>query len=152
VPRHERTTGGSAFYRLYQTADGRHIALGGQEMKFVRNLLAALGRPELGELCARGPGPHQKPVADFLAATFRTKPRDEWVAWLSQLDVCFAPVNSLPEALADPGVAARGLLMTDASGRRHLAPPIRFREEPARPSLREPRLGEHDELKKPRPG
>ena len=50
VARHERTTGGSAFYRLYETADGRHLALGGQEMKFVRNLLGALGRPELAPL------------------------------------------------------------------------------------------------------
>src|ERR1700741_124792 len=44
VARHERSTGGSAFYRLYQTADGRHLALGGQEMKFLRRLLGALGR------------------------------------------------------------------------------------------------------------
>jgi hypothetical protein len=39
-------------------------------------------------------------------------------------------------------------LLTDETGRRHLAPAIRFRDEPARPSLREPRLGEHDALKK----
>ena len=65
VPRHERTTGGSAFYRVYRTADGRHVALGGQEMKFVRNLLGALGRPELAPLCER-PGPHQQPVMEFL--------------------------------------------------------------------------------------
>jgi hypothetical protein len=53
-------------------------------------------------------------------------------------------VNTLPEALD----AARDKLLTDERGRRHLAPPIRFRDEPARPNLREPRLGEHDALKK----
>src|SRR3546814_5604908 len=37
-PKHERTTGGSAFYQIYDTADGRHLVLGGQEIKFVRNL------------------------------------------------------------------------------------------------------------------
>jgi crotonobetainyl-CoA:carnitine CoA-transferase CaiB-like acyl-CoA transferase len=143
VARHERTTGGSAFYRLYETADGRHLALGGQEMKFVKNLLGALGRPELAPLCER-PGPHQKPVMDFLEQTFKAKTLADNLAFLSKLDVCYAPVNTLPEALE----AAADKLITDELGRRHLAPPIRFRDEPARPSLREPRLGEHDQLKK----
>ena len=143
VARHERTTGGSAFYRLYETADGRHLALGGQEMKFVKNLLGALGRPELAPLCER-PGPHQKPAMDFLEHTFKAKTLAENLAFLSELDVCYAPVNTLPEALE----AAADKLVTDELGRRHLAPPIRFRDEPARPSLREPKLGEHDDLKK----
>jgi crotonobetainyl-CoA:carnitine CoA-transferase CaiB-like acyl-CoA transferase len=142
VARHERTTGGSAFYRLYETADGRHLALGGQEMKFVKNLLGALSRPELAPLCER-PGPHQKPVMDFLEQTFKAKTLADNLAFLSQLDVCYAPVNTLPEALE----AAADKLITDELGRRHLAPPIRFRHEPARPSLREPGLGEHDALK-----
>jgi len=142
VARHERTTGGSAFYRLYETADGRHLALGGQEMKFVKNLLGALGRPELAPLCER-PGPHQQPVMDFLAGIFKAKTLAENLAFLAKLDVCYAPVNTLPEALE----AAADKLITDELGRRHLAPPIRFRDEPARPSLREPRLGEHDALK-----
>jgi crotonobetainyl-CoA:carnitine CoA-transferase CaiB-like acyl-CoA transferase len=143
VARHERTTGGSAFYRLYETADARHLALGGQEMKFVRNLLGALGKPELAPLCER-PGPHQQPVMQFLEGVFRAKTLKENLEFLSKLDVCYAPVNTLPEALE----AARDKLLTDELGRRHLAPPIRFRDEPARPSLREPRLGEHNALKK----
>jgi crotonobetainyl-CoA:carnitine CoA-transferase CaiB-like acyl-CoA transferase len=143
VARHERTTGGSAFYRLYQTSDNRHLALGGQEMKFVKNLLGALGRPELAPLCET-PGPHQQPVMEFLEEVFRSKTLAENLKFLEKLDVCYAPVHTLPEALD----AARDRLLEDELGRRHLAPPIRFRDEPARPSLREPRLGEHDALKK----
>jgi crotonobetainyl-CoA:carnitine CoA-transferase CaiB-like acyl-CoA transferase len=142
-PRHERSTGGSAFYRLYETADGRHLALGGQEPKFVRALLGALGRLDLAPLCEK-PGPHQKPVMDFLEQIFKEKSLEQNLAFLARLDVCYAPVNTLPEALD----AARDKLLTDERGRRHLAPPIRFRDEPARPSLREPKLGEHDALKK----
>jgi crotonobetainyl-CoA:carnitine CoA-transferase CaiB-like acyl-CoA transferase len=144
VARHERSTGGSAFYRLYETADGRHLALGGQEMKFVRALLGAFGRPELAPLCER-PGPHQQPVMEFLEKKFREKSLEENLKFLAPLDVCYAPVNTLPEALE----AARDKLLKDELGRRHLASPIRFRDEPARPNLREPRLGEHDALKKP---
>ena len=143
VARHERTTGGSAFYRLYETADGRHLALGGQEMKFVRNLLGALGRPELAPLCER-PGPHQQPVMAFLEQVFKQNTLQENLDFLAPLDVCYAPVNTLPEALE----AAADKLLRDELGRRHLAPPIRFRGEPARPGLHEPRLGEHDALKK----
>jgi crotonobetainyl-CoA:carnitine CoA-transferase CaiB-like acyl-CoA transferase len=143
VPTHERSTGGSAFYRLYPSADGRWLALGGQEPKFVRNLLGALGRLDLAPLCER-PGPHQQPVMEFLEKTFRGKTLAENLAFLSTFDVCYAPVNTLPEALE----AAADKLLKDELGRRHLAPPIRFRDEPARPRLREPRLGEHDALKK----
>jgi crotonobetainyl-CoA:carnitine CoA-transferase CaiB-like acyl-CoA transferase len=143
VATHERSTGGSAFYRLYDTADGRHLALGGQEPKFVRNLLGALGRLDLAPLCEK-PGPHQQPVMQFLESFFRGKTLPDALAFLSRLDVCYAPVSTLPEALD----AAAEKLLKDELGRRHLAPPIRFRDEPACPSLREPRLGEHDALKK----
>jgi crotonobetainyl-CoA:carnitine CoA-transferase CaiB-like acyl-CoA transferase len=142
-PKSERTTGGSAFYRLYDTRDGKQVALTGQETKFVERLLGALGRLDLAPLCARGPGPHQQPVVDCLQAFFATKSRSEALAWLAALDVCFAPVNTLVEALADPNVIARGLVVTDERGRKHLAPPIRFTADPARPVLREPLLGEH---------
>ena len=144
-PKHERTTGGAAFYRLYETADRRHLALAGQEPKFIHALLGALGRPELAEPCLRGPGPHQQPVMDFLAATFRTKTLAEWNAWLATLDVCYGPVNTLPEALADPNLAARGMVIRDARGKPHIGSAIRFRHEPARPVLRAPALGEHND-------
>ena len=144
-PRHERTTGGAAFYQIYETKDGRHVVLAGQEKKFIDNLLGALGRPELAALCLKGPGPHQQPVIDFLAQTFRTKTRDEWTAWIAKLDVCYGPVNTLPEALDDANLKARGMVLTDEMGRRHLGAPIRFRNEPAKPNLHEPALDEHGE-------
>jgi crotonobetainyl-CoA:carnitine CoA-transferase CaiB-like acyl-CoA transferase len=109
----------------------------------VRNLLQALGRPDLEPLCLRGPGPHQQPVIDFLRGTFLERSLSEWMNYLSRLDVCFAPVNTLPEALDDPNLRARAMLLTDEAGRRHIAPAIRFRDEPAQPILREPLLGEH---------
>ena len=35
--------------------------------------------------------------------------------------------------------------MTDADGRKHFAPVVRFKDEPSRPLYREPLLGEHTE-------
>ena len=143
VVKHQRSTGGSAFYRIYDTRDGRQLVLAGQEEKFVRTLLDALGRPDLAPLCARGPGAHQQPVIDFLRERFLERSLAEWMSFLSTLDVCFASVNTLPEALDDPNLRARGALLTDEMGRSHIAPAIRFRHEPANPVLREPLLGEH---------
>jgi crotonobetainyl-CoA:carnitine CoA-transferase CaiB-like acyl-CoA transferase len=140
---HERTTGGAAFYRAYETGDGRHLVLAGQEPKFIHNLLRAFERSDLAELCLRGPGPHQQPVMDFLAAEFRKKPLAEWQTYLATLDVCYGRVNTLPEAVAHPNLLARGMVRRDETNRRHIGPPIRFRHEPAQPVLGEPALGEH---------
>jgi len=144
VVRHERTTGGSAFYQIYFTRDERQIVLGGQEMKFVRSLLEALGRADLLPLCERGPGAHQEPVIAFLRQTFLQRTRDEWNAWLSKLDICYGVLNTLPEALTDPQLLAREMIVTDRLGRRHLDSPIHFREEPACVNLEEPQLGAHN--------
>ncbi len=143
VPKHERTWGGAGFYRIYRTQDERYVVLGGQELKFVRNLLGELGRLDLVPLAERGPGPHQLPLVDFLAQTFATKTQAEWVDWFRGKDVSFAPVQDLREAIDDPHVAARAMVLTDGNGRRHLGVPIKFAQEPARPEFSLARLGEH---------
>jgi crotonobetainyl-CoA:carnitine CoA-transferase CaiB-like acyl-CoA transferase len=139
----ERSFGGYALFSIYETADGRHIALGGVEHKFAENLLTALGRPDLIEIATQGPGPHQQPVKDFLAAEFVKKSRDEWEAWFADKDVCFAPVLDLHEAFHRPQVAAREMLVADADGNRHIGIPIKFRNEPGVLNPRLPALGEH---------
>ncbi|SDD74513.1 CaiB/BaiF CoA transferase family protein [Paraburkholderia lycopersici] len=144
VAKHQRTTGGAAFYRTYRTADGRYVSLAGQEPKFVESLLGFLGRLDLQALCARGPGPHQQPVIDFLAQAFLTRTAAEWDASLSTLDLCYAVVKTLPEALEDDNAVDREMVLTDEAGRRHIAPPVRFARQPAAPNLRAPALGEHN--------
>jgi crotonobetainyl-CoA:carnitine CoA-transferase CaiB-like acyl-CoA transferase len=142
-PQEERTNGGAAFYKIYETLDGGHLALGGQEIKFCAALLNHLGCPDLIEFCTLPPGSGQNLVATFLRETFATKTLADWEAELAGLDICFGAVKSVPEALVDPHVVARKAVVTDASGRRHLAPVIRFREEPAEMSFDVPHLGEH---------
>ena len=144
-PKAQRTTGGAAFYRIYDTRDGKQLVLAGQEPKFVERVLSSLDRADLVPLCARGPGPHQAPVVELLAAFFAARTREESLAWLAKLDVCFAPVNTLLDATQDPHVIARDVVLRDELGRHHLAPAIRFAGEPARPDLREPALGEHSD-------
>jgi crotonobetainyl-CoA:carnitine CoA-transferase CaiB-like acyl-CoA transferase len=149
-PKHERSTGGAAFYQIYDTSDGRHVVLGAQEIKFVRNLLGRLGRNDLVPLCERGPGPHQAPVIEFLRGVFREKPLAHWLAWFDGLDVSFAPVNTLREALDDANARARALVVKDERGREQIAPVVRFLHEPAEPNWHEPALNEHSAILAPK--
>lgn len=145
VAKHERSWGGYAMFRPYETKDGRWIVLGGVEIKFTANLLQALGRLDLIELCALPPGPGQDPVKAFFTATFKTKTRDEWVEWFDGRDICFGPVNSLREAFDDPQVTARGMRLVDDRGWEHVGTPIKFADEPAQLCFEAPAHGAHAE-------
>lgn len=143
VPKQERQWGGAAFYNIYDTLDERHIVLGAQETKFVRTLLEALGRPDLAALAERGPGPHQLPLTAFLREVFAQRTQAQWVEWFRGRDIAFAPVKDLREALEDPQLAARNMLLLDAAGHRHLGIPIKFSDEPGTARLTVPAFGEH---------
>jgi len=143
----ERLYGGAAFYNVYRTADDQYLVLSGSEMNFVENLLRALGRPDLIELCAKGWGEVQAPVKTFLAQTFATKTRDEWDRWLSGKGVCYAPVLDLKEAWESAVLRERGMIVAGPDGVESLSTPIKFREEPGQPSYECATLGQHtDEL------
>jgi crotonobetainyl-CoA:carnitine CoA-transferase CaiB-like acyl-CoA transferase len=135
LPRAMRNYGGQAMNRLYETRDGAHIALAGNERKFCENLFAALGRPDLAALAAGEPGPAQQPLIEFLDATFAAKTRAEWEAFLGPLDLCWAPLRDLKDAFADPHTKARAMVLTDDAGNRHIGPAAKFRDEPARPDF-----------------
>lgn len=128
----ERSWGGNAMYRLYRCADGRWLALGGAEHKFADALFGALGRIDLALLCHGAPGPGQAPARAWLEQTFATQPLAYWLDWLDKLDVCFAPVRTLSEALGDPHLKVRDMVVSDASGGQHLGIPIKFADEPGR--------------------
>lgn len=141
--KNERSFGGYAFYSIYETADHRHVALGGVEHKFVENFLDAVNRPDLiGAAC--GPnGPGQHPVKQALAAIFRTKTRTEWEEWARGRDLCFAPVLDLKEAFAAPQIAARAMLLHDTAGNPHIGTPVKYANEPGQPTLTLAALGAH---------
>ena len=145
----ERGFGGNAFYNIYECADAQFLTLGGSEIKFAINLLTALDRTDLIALCRLPPGPGQLPVRDFLRQTFALQPLAHWEAFLAPLDVCWAPVRSLREALQADQVRARGMrLEVEQAGFgggtvTELGIPIQFRCEPGRVDPEIPRLGQH---------
>jgi crotonobetainyl-CoA:carnitine CoA-transferase CaiB-like acyl-CoA transferase len=134
----QRSLGGAGFYQVYRTADGRHVVLGGRELKFTANLLGALDRMDLYPLADRPAGEQGELIA-FLRETFATRSRDEWTRWFADKDVAFAPVLDYREALDQPHIAERGLWI-EHDGAHHLAPAIRFAGESWAPS-NAPELG-----------
>jgi crotonobetainyl-CoA:carnitine CoA-transferase CaiB-like acyl-CoA transferase len=124
----QRSLGGAAFYQVYRTRDDRHVVLGGREIKFATTLLTALGRPDFISHADRPAGEQGELIA-YLRGVFASRSRDEWIAWMADKDVAFAPVLDFREALDQPHIAERRLLI-EADGRHHIAPPIRFTDSP----------------------
>jgi alpha-methylacyl-CoA racemase len=91
-------TGGLACYRIYETADGRHLTVAALEPGFFRRLTELLGRPELAE---RQADADQESLAAELAAIFATRPLAEWLELCDGEDVCVGPVATIAQAAAD---------------------------------------------------
>lgn len=138
--RTHRSIGGSAFYNLYETRDGRFIALTGREMRFATALLTALGRPELIALASEEPGPKQQELMAELRAIFRTRDFADWCDYLKGVDVSWAPVLDMAEAFDHPHAAAREMLIKLEDGREIPGTPVKFAEEPGQPRLVAPKL------------
>ncbi len=143
VVKDERTWGGQAMLNIYETKDGRFIVLGGAEIKFAGNLLNAFDRPDLVELCKLPPGEAQAPVRNFLRQLFITKNQREWITWMADKDIAFAPVQNLREALDDPQARARAMVVEDTLGWEHIGNPLKFSDEPPMPDFSTAAQGEH---------
>jgi crotonobetainyl-CoA:carnitine CoA-transferase CaiB-like acyl-CoA transferase len=109
-------TGGAACYRVYATADGRHVTVAPLEAAFWRRLCELLGR---ADLIPRQWDADQDALAAELAGLFASRPLADWLELFAGEDVCVGPVATLEE-----GAAAFG------------SPP---------PAARAPALGEHTE-------
>ena len=98
VPR--MLTGGLACYRIYETADSRHLTVGALEPAFFRRLTELLDRPELAE---RQFDADQETLASELALIFKARSLGEWLVLFDAEDVCVGPVATIAEAAADLG-------------------------------------------------
>ncbi|MEY2243221.1 CaiB/BaiF CoA transferase family protein [Streptomyces sp. BF23-18] len=119
--------GGCPYYGTYETADGRHMAVGPLEQRFYDQFVDLLGIPELGP--AHKDPARWEELRAAVADRFRTRTRDEWTAVFEDTDACVAPVLSLREAPGHPHLAARGTFV-DHDGITQPAPAPRFSATP----------------------
>ena len=140
--------GGTAFYNVYETADGKYIALGCLEPKFWGNFCRAIDREDLIDQQFNPPESQQENIQE-VQKIIRQKTREEWLNQLEVKDICISPVNTLEEAHQDPHIRQRGLWfktehpMDGMVGQQGF--PIKFGQK--RPGLKRPApgYGEHTE-------
>lgn len=121
--------GGAAhFYRCYECADGKAIALGAIEPQFYAELLVKAGAPAELAQGQLDPG-NWEAYAEELAALFKTKTQAEWNALLEGSDACYGPVIPLDEAPEHPHMKARSVYV-EHEGKLHPAPAPRFSRTP----------------------
>lgn len=142
---HSLVFGSTPYYNLYSTSDGKHVAVAAIEESFWRNLVDALGIPEMAPM-RFGTAEERRRVTAELTRTFATKTRDEWARLLMHKDTCVTPVLTVEEALTSDWAKGLSMLVELAGGETVLNGPLR--SKPAmrgRPFARAPSLGEDTE-------
>jgi crotonobetainyl-CoA:carnitine CoA-transferase CaiB-like acyl-CoA transferase len=134
----------------FATRDGWIVVFCNKD-KFWRDLVETLGAPELADDPRFGTFgdrfANKDALLPLLQARFATRTTGDWLDRLRGRVPC-APVNDVRQALADPQVLARDMIVEvqhpDFGTLREVRSPIRTEGEIRRPA-RAPRLGEHTE-------
>jgi alpha-methylacyl-CoA racemase len=131
--------GGVPWYDVYETADGKWMAVGALEQQFYAALLAGLG---LTDVPARTDPQNWPELRALFCARFKDRTRDEWAATFAGTDACVEPVLSMHEAAADPHLTARETYVV-RDGITQPSPAPRFSRTPGRLSEPPPVPGQH---------
>lgn len=133
--------GAAPFYDVYETSDGRHVAVGCLEEQFLEEMCMRL-EIQRDDLPHRLDPKGWPELRRRLAETFARKTRDEWAEVFSEGDACVSPVLSLAEATRHPHLRARSTFV-DVGGWAQPAPAPRFSATPAATPSPSPARGEH---------
>jgi crotonobetainyl-CoA:carnitine CoA-transferase CaiB-like acyl-CoA transferase len=109
MPGAHMLNGAAPHYNVYECADGEWFSLGSLEPWFWENLCRAMGREDF--IPYEYTQEKYPEIFEHFRSQFRTKTRAEWFAYLSQWDICAAPVLRLDEALNDAHNRARDMVV-----------------------------------------
>lgn len=150
----DRKTMGNPAINCYADSDGRYFWIVGLEgQRHWPPLARALGHPEWIEdpryLTAADRAKNAAGLIEEIDAIFATKTRQEWgKIFDAEIDLWWAPVQSIDEVIADPQVTAAGgfVEVPDGVGTTLLpATPVDFDGTPWAPRSMAPEHGEHTE-------
>jgi crotonobetainyl-CoA:carnitine CoA-transferase CaiB-like acyl-CoA transferase len=117
-------TGGDAGYGVYETADGRYMAVAPLEEKFWHLFCDALGRPDWkARHGARGAAAAE--LRGELSRIFLGRTQAQWSELFAGVDCCVTPVLNVAEALAHPQFVAREMAV-QADEVTQYAPPVKL--------------------------
>ena len=129
-------------YEAFPTADGWVIIAVGNDAQFAR-LTALLGSDAPpGWTTNAGRVMEREAVSADVAEKTRTWERAALLAALEERSIPAGPINTIEQALTDPQVAARGMVLDLGDGLRGLRTPIHFSDAKLATPRRSPRLGE----------
>ena len=124
-------------FQNFPTSDG-WIVVGCAKEKFFVRLAASVGAPELatderfGTFDSRFR--NRGALIAILDEAFKTRTSDEWLKVLTEAGVPCGPVNTVEQAMADPQIEARGLIVSTDHPRfgvvRQPGSPVRVGDEP----------------------
>jgi len=121
---------GAPYYEVYETADGKFMAVGAIEGRFYAQLLQGLGI-DPSSLPYQNDTARWAEMKDRFAEVLKTKTRDEWTAIFEGKDACVAPVLELNEVSAHLHNQERELLV-NIDGIPQPAPAPRLSRTPGR--------------------
>jgi crotonobetainyl-CoA:carnitine CoA-transferase CaiB-like acyl-CoA transferase len=135
-----------ACYHVYQTKDGRYMALGALEPKFWENFCETIRRREL-ILKQYLEGQEQLRLIEEIQKLFKTKTQKEWVELFKNVDACCEPILNLEEVFHHPHVLHRQMvkeLEHPVEGKiRQVGNPIKSSQFSFEITTPPPRWGEH---------
>jgi crotonobetainyl-CoA:carnitine CoA-transferase CaiB-like acyl-CoA transferase len=144
--RHPHATNGA-----FATKDGALVMLGASNLRQQKRLWNVLGRPEMAKSTNdERDADHAREIA-VLEEIMKTRTADEWEEFLQARHVPAARVRTMGEALADPQLAARGVIHKHAKGNgmdRGFGVPLAafmFAHDGPRVDSPPPTLGQHNE-------
>jgi crotonobetainyl-CoA:carnitine CoA-transferase CaiB-like acyl-CoA transferase len=142
---HTRLTGHNPCYAVYETKDGKYVTVGALEEHFWRNLCVALGVEDfIPDQFTEGP--RREEMFRVIREKFKQKTQAEWLQQLERIDICFGPVNTIAETIADPQVRARGMIR-EVGGLKLIGAPFKFSDTPTPEPTAPPDFGQHtDEI------
>ena len=136
---------------IFETRDGRHLALGILENKFWLTLREAIGAdfPALMDerfATRAGRQQHKREVNTLLARIFATRPLTQWIATLQRFDLPVSPLLDANELFDDRHVRARGMVREIAADETIACRfPVKFSLGLPDSADNVPMLGEHEQ-------
>ncbi|KRA82739.1 CaiB/BaiF CoA transferase family protein [Altererythrobacter sp. Root672] len=131
-------------YEAFPVADGWIIIAVGNDGQF-RRLSDLLDLPEREQWATNaGRVRDRHALSQAISAQTRDWERDALLADLEEQGIPAGPINTVAEALADPQIAARGMVLDLGEGLKGLRTPIRFSDAELTLGKASPRLGESE--------
>jgi alpha-methylacyl-CoA racemase len=135
---------GGCLYDFYPTSDGGYLSVGPLEPKFFSSFCECIGAPGMA-----GSGIINRDNKKRIAEIFASRPLEYWRNRFKETDSCVEPVYSLAEAIANPPLSERGMIVEVAGANggtiRQIGNPIKFRSGSCYASTAGVGLGYHNE-------